>query len=363
MKINAFSEEKIPKFPLSHPRARPFVSFPEKSASPPLTPTDVYAAYGTDLSESPGKNVKIALIEAFGSDSAKSDFEKFGKAYSLPENSLEIEYPFGASALCDSKWAAEIHADSQWAYAIAPYAEIVCVVAKNADLSSLALAAEYAVRELRADVISMSFGAEEYSAQLEIDRLFAQNKAVYVASSGDVGSTVFYPSSSSHVISAGGCVLHTNVAGKSFERSAWPHGGGGPSRYTGIPVWQRRFKGLSSLSGRARATPDVSLNAADVPGYSVYISGMGGFTSVGGTSVSAPVFAGMCARIIQKSADYKNYNSMSEYLYARAGKTHYANPQYAFYDVHTGNSGKYKALFGYDFCTGLGAPNVRALEK
>ena len=44
------------------------------------------------------------------------------------------------------------------------------------------------------------------------------------------------------------------------------------------------------------------------------------------------------------------------FLYEKAGKTSYSEPQYYFSDVTIGSNGIYSAKRGYDLCTGLGAP-------
>ena len=82
----------------------------------------------------------------------------------------------------------------------------------------------------------------------------------------------------------------------------------------------------------------------------------GGFLSVGGTSISAPVFAGICAQLLQKNPKALQNISMPEYLYFLAGKTQYDFPQYYFNDITVGSNGVYDALEGYDLATGLGAP-------
>ena len=358
-----FSDEKIPRYPLSTPRARPFLHRSGNSASSPFSPWDIYDAYDIDYRGKPGENVKIAVIEAFSAQGAEKDFEIFAKSFSLPENRLHTAFPFGKTSFSDPDWETETRADTQWAFSLAPYAEITAVFAKNDETESLLRAAEYASRELGADVVSMSFGTHEFPSQTAFDKIFSSKSTVFTASSGDTASEVFFPSSSASVISVGGCALHRNAGGNTFARSAWRDGGGGPSRYEGIPKRQKWFSGISALSGKFRATPDVALDASLSPGYPVYDSSSGGFISVGGTSVAAPVFAAFCARILQKSNHFKNYVNLADYLYAAAGETAYREPQAAFYDITVGNSGKYKALVGYDFCTGLGAPNINYLER
>jgi kumamolisin len=79
---------------------------------------------------------------------------------------------------------------------------------------------------------------------------------------------------------------------------------------------------------------------------------------IGGTSWSAPVWAGFCALI----------NEALE----QAGKPAlgFANPAFyplaattAFRDITIGTNGTYTASTGYDRVTGIGVPNLSALIK
>ncbi len=75
----------------------------------------------------------------------------------------------------------------------------------------------------------------------------------------------------------------------------------------------------------------------------------------GGTSWSAPVWAGFCALINEARV--------------KAGKAPlpFLNPliyplrSTCFRDIQTGSNGVYHAKSGYDLMTGLGVPNVKAL--
>jgi hypothetical protein len=93
----------------------------------------------------------------------------------------------------------------------------------------------------------------------------------------------------------------------------------------------------------------------------IYNSADGGFISVGGTSVSAPVFAGITATLLQNNPQVLLDRTLPEYLYLVAGETRYNEPQYYFNDITVGSNGVYDALKGYDMSTGLGAPIAKQI--
>ena len=345
-----------PRYPLFTPNARNFAQIvPDTTPESPLVPSDIDLAYSLNTSHTDGTGITVAVIGAFYSTTISDDFKKFGQFFNLPEKNLEVYYTNGSGveSIENDSWSLEAHADTQWVYASAPAARIICVMANDARIESLFAAVDMAV-DLGADVISMSWGSPEFLSQAEYTERMKSSGRIFVASAGDTGGEVLFPSSSDAVVSVGGTVLHRLNSGTVFARSAWINGGGGPSRFTPIPQWQRRFDGIEALVGNYRATPDVALNAGISPGYYVFYNGR--LVSVGGTSVSAPVFAGICARILQKNPLLTKEMSIMQYLYLKAGETKYSEPQYYFSDVTVGSNGRYIATQGFDLCTGLGAP-------
>lgn len=348
----------VPLYPLYTPTARSFATLASvtDNADTPFSPSDIDTAYSLTTSSNDGNGITIAVIEAFGAESLEDDFRRFGELFGLPENQLEVYYTSGdGTPNPDTGWDLEAHADTQWVYSSAPSARIMCVFAPDARIESLFSAVSFAI-DAGADIVSMSFGSDEFREQSRYSEIMKNSGKIFVASAGDTGGKVVFPSSSDAVVSVGGTVLHRTRNGKVFARSAWSGGGGGPSRYTSIPEWQEIFEGIPELSGTFRATPDVALNAATSPGYYIYSQKEGGLVSVGGTSVSAPVFSGICARILQYNRGDLQEKTVMEYLYDKAGRTSYSKPQYYFSDITVGSNGVYTAKPGYDLCTGLGAP-------
>lgn len=347
-----------PRYPLSTPEARSFASLAAKAPDQQaLTPGYLDLAYGLRSSDSDGEGVTIAVIEAYTNDAVAEDFARFGEHFGLPKGNLEVHRIDGGVRGYVSSWSLEASGDTQWAYAAAPAARILCVFVPDAQISSLFDGVDYALAH-GADIVSMSWGVGEFGAQSAFSRKMKESGRIFVASAGDVGGAVYFPSSSEAVVSVGGAQLDRIGTCHDFFRSAWQHGGGGPSLYTPMPPYQKRFGNIGQLAGAYRATPDIAMDACTDPGYAVYNSDAGGFTAVCGTSISAPVFAGFCARLLQRNpaafggADH----NVPVYLYQLAGKTEYDIPQYYFHDITVGSNGKYDALVGFDLCTGLGVP-------
>jgi kumamolisin len=194
-------------------------------------------------------------------------------------------------------------------------------------------------------------------------RLAAAGVNVFV-SSGDAGSNpdqtghgsggplqAEYEASDPAVIGVGGTTLHLGADGTVEAETAWIGSGGGSSVFFARPVWQT---GPGVPDGDSRSVPDVALAANPNTGALVILHGQE--VQIGGTSWSAPVWAGFCALI----------NEARE----KAGKPAlgFANPVFyplvgtsAFRDITVGTNGEYTASSGYDRVTGIGVPNVAAL--
>ncbi|HYM01332.1 MAG TPA: hypothetical protein VET85_00215, partial [Stellaceae bacterium] len=127
---------------------------------------------------------------------------------------------------------------------------------------------------------------------------------------------------------------------------AWQQTGGGPSAYEARPAYQNA---IAVTTGAHRGTPDISAVADPTTGVWVYQGGY--WWIVGGTSVAAPVWAG----VINAAGHF--YASSAAQLTAM-----YANTA-GFTNVTNGDCGPYEgylALGAWSFCTGHGSPNGKA---
>ncbi len=352
-----------PRYPLSFRTARPFFTVTEPTDTPPLVPDDLQTlyAFGTEYT---GKGVTVALIEAYDAPALREDAARFNERFCLPQTDLTLLYASGTRGRTVVRsWAAEAAADCEWAHAAAPDARILCVFARDNRIDSLFEAID-AAAEAGADVISMSFGLAEFAAEAAYDERMKRTGCIFTASSGDVGGEVFFPSAGAAVLSVGGAQVFRGRSGEVCGRRAWENSGGGESAYIEKPVWQRLMPGCE---GEKRVTPDVAFDAAGEPGYAVFSTACaesaraGGWVRAGGTSMAAPIAAGLCARLAEKKPIALHHGRAAHYLYTLAGGAEYRRPQFYFEEVTVGHSGRNEAHGGYNACTGLGIPNVRQI--
>jgi subtilase family serine protease len=320
-------------------------------------------------------------------------------------------------------WAVEVSLDVEWAHATAPGANIILVTAPTAEtlgvqgFSPMMNAVQYVVDNHLADVISMSLGAGEgtfngQAALLNLRKALVDAQAegiTVVASSGDGGTTnalkepvkqsdlipypsVIWPASDPLVTGVGGTRLCTDPSatagrvtdttdpptvcqGQAATEIGWPFSGGGYSILFQRPAFQSNLPPGSSYVGSSagapgpnsnmRGVPDVGYQASSGTGPLVYL-GAYGWLVVGGTSCSAPQWAGLIAiadQISQKFwGDSLGYINPGLYKIG-SDPARYAND---FFDVTTGKNQTssipgYPASPGWDAVTGLGTPNAAIL--
>jgi kumamolisin len=127
--------------------------------------------------------------------------------------------------------------------------------------------------------------------------------------------------------------------------------GGGVSEGFHLPTYQNGNSVPKAVDGFVgRGVPDVAANADPNTGYSVVVDGQQ--TVIGGTSASAPLWAGLIARINQLLGTNVGY--VNPLLYAATAKA-------TFRQITSGSNGFYNAKAGWNPCTGLGTPNGTAL--
>jgi kumamolisin len=129
----------------------------------------------------------------------------------------------------------------------------------------------------------------------------------------------------------------------------WSNGGGGKSIYFTRPSWQA----APGVSSHRRLVPDVSITADPDEGGFVVLGGQ--VRQYGGTSWSAPIWAGICALV--NEARTKNGKGALPFL----NPLLYPRRATCFRDIQSGSNGVYHAVAGYDLVTGLGVPDVKAL--
>jgi subtilase family serine protease len=242
-------------------------------------------------------------------------------------------------------WGVEIALDVQAVSAACPNCHILLVEADSPSFNNIGKSVNTAVR-LGADVVSNSYGGEEFNGVVNLGATYYTHPGVaQVAASGDFGfGPAQFPASWSTVIGAGGTRL-TKSKGVWHE-TAWWGAGSGCSAWIDKPRWQH------DTHCPMRTVADLSAVADPDTGFAVYDTfGLGshnGWIQVGGTSLSAPLIAGM----IGLAGNAEQLDS-GAYIYAhRSGLA----------DVVGGSNGYCggdylcKAKTGYDAPTGWGSP-------
>jgi len=301
--------------------------------------------YSTSTNPTGGSRA-IAIVDAYDYPTAAADLAYFSNQFGLPAASLQVVYASGHQPVANSGWQTEEALDIEWAHAMAPSAKIYLVEAASSSLSDLLTAvgvASQLVSTAGGGEVSMSWGSSEFSGETSYDKSFATASVVYLASAGD-SPGVIWPSASPNVVSVGGTALSRNPSTGKFQAElSWQQTGGGPSAYEARPSYQ---SSVSGTVGAARGTPDVSAVADPTTGVWVYQGGY--WYIVGGTSVAAPVWAG----IVNSAGHF--YTSSAAELTAIYGSTS------GITTLSNGDCGPnegYLALGSWSFCTGHGSPN------
>lgn len=326
---------------------------------------------------------------------------------------------------------AEAVLDTTWSGAVSAGAGITLVVSASTNTTDgVALSELYVVDNNLADVMSESFGdceANHTAAGATAVSSLAQQAAAegitYLVSSGDSGAagcddpnlgapatgpfSVNILASTPYTVAVGGTMFYENGQDSSYwnpkntfnftsaisyiPEKAWNEsssssiwaGSGGASTYFSKPNWQAGF------GDSARDIPDVSLTAAAHDPYLLCLDsscnlnsqGQFFFAGVGGTSASAPAFAGIMARVVQQTgsrqglANYVLYKLAAAEVFSQCnGSVHGGlTGTCVFNDVTLGNisvpgdsdygtsTAKYQTSAGFDLATGLGSVNVSNL--
>jgi subtilase family serine protease len=305
------------------------------------------SAYGFSTSSTAGAGMTIAIVDAYDLPTAENDLNVFSSTFSLPACTTangcfkKVNQTGGTKyPRTNAGWGLEIALDIEWAHAIAPGARILLVEASSNSFTNLLAAEDYA--RMHASYVSNSWGGSEFSSEASYDSHFVQPNVAFFVAAGDAGLPAEYPSASPNVISVGGTTLVFNPNGTLASETGWSSGGGGCSLYETAAAAQSGFSGYAQVGcAGLRATPDVSLDADPNSGASVYDStrynGQSGWWQVGGTSLSAPMWAGRAAVAgALVNAAYVYGSSIS------------------FRDITSGNNGA-ACVVGFDLCTGRGS--------
>lgn len=269
----------------------------------------------------------------------------------------------------------EVALDIEMASSIAP--GLSAILAYEAGPAGLAddilnrMATDNLARQLSA---SWTFPVD--SATEQIFQQFAAQGQSYFNASGDNGAysgNVNTPADNPNVTVVGGTVLTTTGPGGAWvSETVWNRGGapktqgatgGGISSTYPIPSWQRSVNmTFNQGSTSMRNLPDVAAVAEAV--WVTFDSGNS--ETVGGTSCSAPLWAGVTALVNQQSANFGRppIGFLNPAVYSLGLSAGYNTN---FHDITSGNNTnsasptQFYAAAGYDLCTGWGSPLVQNL--
>ncbi|HVZ20758.1 MAG TPA: PKD domain-containing protein, partial [Vicinamibacterales bacterium] len=209
-------------------------------------------------------------------------------------------------------------------------------------------------------IINVSLGECETAAQGDgsaatDDQIFQQAVAqgqTFSISTGDDGAdecgnggiTPSWPAASQYVTAVAGTKLDASTTTWNSEvvwnDLAQGNGatGGSPSTFEPKPSWQNAL-----VSGTHRGVADVAFSGSPSSGAIIVVNG--GSEQVGGTSLSAPIFAGMWARVLAVKG--QSFGFAPPLIYALDASN--------FHDITSGNNSGETAGPGYDFASGRGS--------
>ncbi len=317
-----------------------------------LSPASLRSAY--KITGNGSAATVIAVVDAYHYANAEADLAVYRSQFGLPACTKangcfkQIDQNGGTNYPGTNKgWNQEAALDLDMVSAMCPSCSIVFVEATSTSSANLAKAVNTAAALPGVRAISNSYGGSE-SGSTSYESAYDHLNIAVVVSSGDSGYGVQFPASSPHVIAVGGTSLKTSTNSRGWVETAWSGAGSGCSTVYAKPSWQ-----LDTGCAK-RTVADVSAVADPNTGVAVYapkkFGTKSGWQVYGGTSVAAPVIAGIYGvnggPVTYGSDPYSHTNSI--------------------FDVTSGSNGSCGGSYlctsgtGYDGPTGLGTPNGTA---
>jgi len=353
-----------------------------------LTPAALLTTYNAATLAKGGFTGKGQTIVIFAFNGyAQNDLDTFATTYGLPKfTPTQIGAPLGEPY-------GETTMDLEVAHAIAPDAQLVVVNARptfengGGVYENIGKMLEDTDRQFPGAVWSFSigWGCDKLMTAADLAPVRSaladaqQRGTVAFDASGDLAGleckggtdwdSIPGPSdigldsvaSIPEMTNVGGTTLSTDDKGLWLAEQAWfdvplsQGTGGGTSVLFDLPPWQRDAANRvpPDRAGR-RLTPDISAVADPFTGVKIVIDGQ--HVVGGGTSQSAPIWAGLAAvmnqYLVASGGDL--LGDLNPYLYRMA----IGAPFPAFRDIVLGGNAVDSAGPGYDLVSGLGTPDV-----
>ena len=367
-----------------------------------------------------GRGVTVVVLATNDSPTLVHDLDVFDEAYHLRTPRIRVVSPSGnptrfePTSSDDVGGAAEVTLDTEAVHTMAPGARIVILVvsrqAANVSVGSEAAAVYYAAQHRLGQVITTSLGnvGEAALGTGTINRLHrdfqyaAAHQVSVIDASGDFGASSRrtlngpagpgccftermrgYPASDPLVTAVGATRLHLDVTGDrnspdtvANDPNIGGASGGGLSTIFSRPSYQDQ---VEAVVGDQRGGPDVSMSGDLIGGFEMYSSFPNrsidppteGWTSVGGTSESAPLFAGIAAIIdqaVERSLGPLNPDLYSDYQLPGHGGLVPVTSGNNTVTIEASNGTPvvvqgYVATAGYNLATGLGTVDAAELVR
>jgi kumamolisin len=310
---------------------------------------DVQALYAAGFT---GQGVKLGVVGAatYHSKDLQTFWKSFGVTRALP-TAIDVMEPVVTRIT-------ETILDTQWSSSMAPGAEVIVYQGPDNRNTALLYAWNEAIGRGEVSVLTTSFAHREDSEAKPLRHQYDESALMgaalgmtLISASGD-SARPDTPCSSPYVTCVGGTKLSADIGGNVLGETAWSLSGSGDAKTFVVPEWQK-----SVHNGSKRAMTDLAIHAS--PGKGYWVRRFGKWESYGGTSFSAPVFAGIVAVInsYRGSKGLPNVGFLNPSLYTDE------SVQASFRDVVVGGTDLYQAGAGWDYPTGWGAPRAMALAE
>ncbi len=352
---------------------------------------DLRTIYNVPTLDFDKKTQTLAVFEQGGFD--PKDVAVYLAKNNLPSVPVAARSVNGyGTGIDDASVELEAVLDIDMQIAINPQAKKIIVYEDGSDTFQVALLDSLAAMasDGAARSISVSYGQDEARQGADaiaaentvLTQLAAQGQAVF-ASSGDNGAygertngplNVSDPASQPLVTGVGGTTLlsgpgRTYVAEETWNDLGISAGatGGGISAVWPIPSYQlRNGRSVATANGGSatlRNVPDIASVGNPLTGVAVYSKLNGGWVTLGGTSVSAPIWAGFYSLVTAASEAFgfgsPGFANPSLYTLSQSFPLVFPGLR----DVVDGENGSvavngtagFNAGYGYDNTTGLGS--------
>lgn len=363
--------------------------------------------YGVKELKATGKGQTVAVVMPVGSPVLETDLRAFSEKLRLAAPQIEVvRHAPDSGEAAPFDWDSDVMVSQakdttlavQAVHAMAPEAKVVLhqvdaapgeadegLTAEGA--RRLADVARQVIEDDSADVLSVSFavpekgelGRELRSDFKEMAPVFldaARKGITVVAPAGDGGAApteedgkpvrgVSWPASDPSVFAVGGLRLGLDDEGRRTDPDVvWEDragaSGGGVSEVFARPSYQNRAE---PAVGDQRGVPDLSLTASADGSTMIHFTEDGKtptWVPMAGTSLAAPLFAGIVADADQEAGD--RVGRLHHHLY-ELGRDVDAGRKAGLLDITHGTNGDdgHRATRGYDLASGLGTVDASLL--